>query len=253
MLLVDVHSHIDVFQGEELRKVISNSIDAGVKVIINNGIDKDSNRKTLELSKRYSIVKPALCFHPELIEKFQKNFIEEEIDFIRNQKSRIIAIGEIGLDYHWVKDKDLRDKQIEMFKEFLLLARELKKPIMVHSRDAESDTIKIIEEFQFRDVIMHCFGGDLELVDRIIKNNWYVSIPPIICKSSHFQNIVKKVTLKNILTETDAPWLSPYKDKKNEPAFVFETIKKIAEIKGMTTEDVANNIFLNYQRLFLKE
>ncbi|MGF3555188.1 MAG: TatD family hydrolase, partial [Thermoplasmatota archaeon] len=240
MMLVDVHAHIDSFNGENLEKVVSNSIGAGVKVIINNGIDKETNRRTLEISRKFSIVKPALGLHPEFIEKFDDGFIEEEIEFIKKQKNRIIAIGEIGLDYHWVKDQIMREKQKKMFKKFLFLAKELRKPIIVHSRDAETETISIIKEFNLKNVVMHCFGGDLNLVNEIIKNNWYISIPPIILRSNHFQNIVRNVPLSKILTETDAPWLSPYKNKKNEPAFITETIKKISEIKCLTQEEVAN-------------
>ncbi|MGB9748609.1 MAG: TatD family hydrolase [Candidatus Woesearchaeota archaeon] len=253
MIIVDVHAHIDAFKEEEFERVISNSVNAGVKAIINNGIDKETNRKTLEISKEYKIVKPALGLHPEFIEKFDKKFIDEEIDFIRKQKNKIIAIGEVGLDYHWVKDYSLREKQREMFKEFLLLAKELKKPVIVHSRNAEVDAIKIINKFNLKKVVMHCFGGSLKLVNEIIKNKWYISIPPIILRSTHFQDIVKIVPLSNILTETDSPWLSPYKNKKNEPAFILETIKKISEIKGLTKEEVSNNIFLNYQRIFLED
>ncbi|MEM2121367.1 MAG: TatD family hydrolase [Candidatus Woesearchaeota archaeon] len=251
MILVDVHAHIDSFKESEIKNVISRAVNNEVKVIINNGIDKETNRKTIELSNKYKIIKPALGLHPEFIEKFDDKIIEEEIDFIKEYKNKIVAIGEIGLDFHWVKNVELRKKQEELFKEFLLLAKKIKKPVIVHSREAETETLRIIEELGLNNVVMHCFGGNLELVDKIIKNKFYVSIPPIIVRSSHFQDIVKKVPLSHILTETDAPWLSPFKDKKNEPSFVVETIKKISEIKKLSQEEVANNIFLNYQRVFL--
>ncbi len=250
MMLVDVHSHIDQFKNDEIDKIIDRAKKTGIKSIINNGIDIESNRKTLELSEKFSIVKAALGLHPEFIEKFDEETINNEIKFITRNRGRIIAIGEVGLDYYWIKEDKLKARQREMFSKFIELSLKIKKPIIVHSRKAEEDVIKLLEEYKTGMVVIHCFGGKLKLLEKILSNNWFLSIPPVIVRSTHFQGIVERTPLSSLLTETDAPFMSPFKDKKNEPAFVKETIKKISEIKSLTEEEVANNIFMNYQRIF---
>ncbi len=252
MMFVDVHAHIDKFEGKKLLDIIANAENVGVRVIINNGIDPETNRKTLQLSSEFKIVRAALGLHPEFVANFNEKIIDEELKFIRKNSEKVVAIGEIGLDYYWVKDKTLLDKQRELFSRFLKLALNLKKVVIVHSRRAEADTIEVLESFNLKKVIMHCFGGNSKLVKRIIDNDWYISIPPIVVRSSHFQNIVRITPMSNLLTETDSPFLSPYKGKKNEPSFVVKSVKKIAEIKKLTQEETSQNIFLNYQRLFLQ-
>jgi TatD DNase family protein len=121
----------------------------------------------------------------------------------------------------------------------------------VHSRAAELRVVEIIEEAGNKDVVMHCFGGRLHLVKRIIKSGWYFSIPTNIVRSEQLQKIAELSPMSKLLTETDAPFLSPFRERKNEPAFVAEAIKAIAKVKGMDPVEVANAVFQNYQRLFL--
>ena len=132
------------------------------------------------------------------------------------------------------------------FREFLMLAKELEIPAIIHSRKAEQDVIRIIKEINYKKVVLHCFTGKKSLIKDY---KGYFSIPAIILRSTHFQQLVKIVPLTRLLTETDSPYLSPFKDKPNEPANVVLTVKKIAEIKGI--EEPEKIIFMNYQRLFL--
>ncbi len=251
MMLVDVHAHLDFFENEKIAEVIKNAEKNKVKVIINNGTDKKSNRKTIELSKKYSLIKPALGLHPEFIEKFEDFLIEEELKFIEKNADKIIAIGEIGLDYHWVKDEKQLVRQKALFERFLELAKSLDKPVIIHSREAEKDTVEMLSRSKIKNVVLHCFNGDLKLVKDTIKNGWMLSIPTNVVYNEHFQQLTDVIPLSHILTETDAPYLSPFKDKQNEPSFIIESIKKIAEIKRMNEEEVANAIFSNYQKMFL--
>ncbi len=251
-LLVDVHAHLDLKQFEnDIDEVIDRAKVAGVKAIICNSTTPKSMRETIKISKKYGdIIKLALGIFPTDATKLSKEEIESEIEFIRNHKKQIVAIGEIGLDFHWEKDENNRNRQIEIFKKFLSLAKEIDKPIIVHTWDAELKVIEILEEEKMKRVVMHCFSGKMELVKRIESNKWMFSIPANIVFSQHFQNVVKNISINQILTETDAPYLSPIKGQRNEPSNVALTIKKIAEIKGITVEEVENNIFMNYQNVF---
>ncbi len=137
------------------------------------------------------------------------------------------------------------------FSKILETAKKLDKPVLVHSRKAESEALDMLESHDMKRVIMHCFTAKKSLVKRAYDLGYSFSIPPVIVRLQQFQQMVETVDINHILTETDAPFLSPFKDKRNEPAFVTETIKKIAEIKGMDPKEVETNIWMNYQRLFL--
>jgi len=237
MKLVDTHAHLEAFK--DVDKVLKRAKEAGVKVIVNNGICPETNRKTLELSKKYSIVKAALGLHPTLIGQFD---IEEEIEFIRSKNP--FAIGEIGLDYHWKKDN--KEKQIELFKEMLTLAQDLKKPVIIHSRKAIKDVLKTIKEFDLK-IILHSFEASQSLRALAIKENYYFSIPAIVVKNHAMQSLVKEAMIDQLLTETDSPCLSPYSGQKNEPAFVIESLKKIAETKKLTQDNAAEMIMDNFK------
>jgi|TARA_B100001971_G_scaffold193196_1_gene198077 TatD DNase family protein len=255
-LLTDTHSHLELFK-DDLDEVLENAKKAGFKAVITAGINPETNRKALKLAKKYDIIQCSLGVYPrsalkretkdgEFPLKLEEFDVLKEIDFIKANKDNIVAIGEIGLDF--VNGRD--EGQIEDFKEMLKLAEELKKPVIVHSRKAEEECIEILESFKLKKVIMHCFCGKKKLVKRIQENGWYFSIPAIVVRTQQFQELVKEVPLSQLFTESDAPYLSPYKDKRNEPAFITETIKKIAEIKRMDEQEVVNNIYMNFGRVF---
>jgi len=251
MLLADVHAHLDMMK--DLDNVINRAKKAGVKAIITNGVNPEANRESLELAKKYpDIVKAAMGIYPPDAlgrETNQNNFFDfdKEIEFIKKNKDKIIAIGEMGLDYKNGRDKSL---QKDIFTKLVNLAREIDKPLIVHSRSAEADVVELLEAANYKKIVMHCFHGKSKLVDRIIANDWYFSIPCNVVRTPQIQNIVQKAPLNRLLTETDAPFLSPFPGKQNEPAFMIESIKKIAEIKQLDAEETANIIFMNYKKLF---
>ena len=253
-ILVDVHAHMDYPDIiKDIDAVIARAREAGVKVIVAAGVDKRSNRKVLELSEKYDIVLPALGIYPpdalktELGPDFEEFDIEQELEFIRSQNP--VAIGEVGLDFKNGKNFEM---QKELFSRQISIAKEKDIPVIVHSRKAEADALDILEESGHNKVVLHCFCGRKHLVKRAADLGYYFSVPTNVVKSEQFQNLVNTVHISKLLTETDSPFLSPFTGKTNEPAFVLESLKKIAEIKGMTLEDTANNIFMNYQSLFLK-
>ncbi|MBT3323958.1 TatD family hydrolase [archaeon] len=241
-MLIDVHTHItDKKFDEDIEEVIENS---NCAVIINNGMNVEDNRKTIELGKKFSKVKVALGIHPYDIVKMDEKDIEAEIKFIAKQK--IIAIGEIGLDFTYEE----KEKQIKYFKEFLGLAKKMDLPVLVHSRKAEKEVVEILKEKNMKKVVMHCYCGKLEVGLEAEKLGFYFSIPPRLITNKEFQELVKKISITRILTETDAPYMGAEKGKRNEPGNVKQTVRKIAEIKGMSEEEVENSIFMNYQKLF---
>lgn len=259
-LIVDVHAHLDHSDfSKDLDQVIARAKAAGVKAIITNGINPETNRKTLELAEKYDIVKAALGLYPgDVLRKdIEEGYplkdeefdIDSEIDFIKKNKNKIIALGECGLDFVR-SDAFERKGQIEVFEKMIALAENINKPIIVHSRKAEQSVIDVLESSSIKKVVLHCFCGKKGLIKKAEDMAYYFSIPCNIVRAHNFQYLVNKVNLSRLLTETDCPCLSPYVGRRNEPAFIVETLKKIAEIKKMEVEEVEKNIFMNYQALF---
>lgn len=257
-LLIDIHTHLDhPLLINKIDEIIHRAKNSGLKHIITNGINQETNRVCLELSKKYDIVKCAMGLYPrnalkkemetgEYPSKFADYNVDEEIDFIRKNKNNIVAISEIGLDFVNGEEK----QQIGDFEKMIKLAEELKKPIVVHSRKAEQKCIEILESSTLKKIVMHCFSGKKSLVKKIADNGWYLTAPTIVVRSQQFQEIVKNVPISQLFCETDSPYLSPYKEKSNEPAFVIESYNKIAEIKQMDVDEVVNNIYMNWQKVF---
>src|SRR3989338_5510755 len=205
MSFVDVHTHLDYIQHDTIENVLKRAKESGVNVIINNGTNPAKNRISLELAEKYPCVKAALGLYPTDALKMTDSEIDAELDFIKVNNDKIIALGEVGIDYHWIKDASEQKREREIFEKVLKLAEKLKKPILVHSRKAEEDAIEMIKNFKVKKVIMHCFGGNLKLVPKIVDFGWSFSIPANVVRDNHFQKIVEMVPTTQILTETDAP------------------------------------------------
>jgi len=264
MLLVDVHAHLDL-EGYDIYggvdKLIDECASNGVKIIVTNGTDIQSNRKILEIAKKHSIVKIAFGIYPthclEMIEEGKEKEFNEELIFIEDniKNKKCVAVGEVGLEYSEIKDLNDSKKRIQKdcLKKFIHIAKKHNVPIIVHSRGAELEVVELLEEEGMKNhkVIMHCFSGRKHLVQRIRDNKWYFSIPCNVDRSLHFQQIVKDTPIEQLLTETDSPYLSPIPGKINRPDNVKHTIIKIAEFKGMTPEETSNIVYANYQKLFL--
>jgi len=247
MNLVDVHAHLDILSEKEIKAVIDRAEEKGVQVIINNGVNPGSNNKSLRLQEKYEIVKAALGLYPEDAVKMSYASINDELSFFENNKDKLVAIGEIGLDFEKIKDKK---KQQDVFESQLELARKLDKPVIVHSRKAEKEVVETLISSGCKKVVLHAFHGNMNLAKQATDNGFHFSIPSNILRSEHFQKLVAMTETENLLTETDTPFLGPFEDKKSEPAYVAITVKKIAEIKQMTVEEVARQIYQNHNKLF---
>lgn len=280
MKLVDVHAHLDFKPlSDHLAVALENAKSVGVKAIVANGVSPESNRAVQALAHQHDIVKPAFGFYPWHIPEYEESILDEELDFMN--KHNPVAIGEVGLDFKqsefnhyktlYSDFEKVKLVQKQGFEKLISIAEKKKIPIIVHSRKAELETIEMLESSSAKKVIMHCFMGKKKLIPRIVDNGWTFSIPVVVTKLQQMQELVGDVPLSQLLTETDAPYLGPsfpaVKDSSlhsinyttsdgapltscNESANVLLSIKKMAELKGLTENEIADQIFLNYMRLF---
>ncbi|MDP3917130.1 MAG: TatD family hydrolase [Nanoarchaeota archaeon] len=250
-MIVDVHSHIYFPEFEnDLNEVIERAKEAGIISIISAGIDHKTNMQVLELAKKDKILNSTLGIYPTTAMNISEKELDDEIRFIKENNNEIIGIGEIGLDFKEANTEEQHKKQINAFRKILTSLESLDKPFIIHSRKAEKECISILEELNIKKVNFHCFTGSYKLAKKIEQNGWFLSIPANIDKSEHFQGIVNLISINNLLTETDAPYLCPKGKERSEPSFITGTIDKISEIKKLDVNEVKKNIFLNYQKLF---
>lgn len=246
-MFIDVHCHLNLL--EDVSKVLERAHKASVHLMVTQGVDKDTNRIALDLAEDFADVKAALGIYPMDALAMKEKDIEREIEFIRKNKDKIVAIGEVGLD---LKEDNQLDKQQRVFQLFIDLAKELDMPIIVHSRKAELECIEQLERANLKKVIMHCFSGKLSLVKKIIDNGWSLSIPASVKNSEHFQHVIKITPIEQLFCETDSPYLHPEREFPNEPCNVRASYEMIAKIKDMKLKDVELQIEKNYRGLFLQ-
>lgn len=236
-MFVDSHCHLDGYSDDELEDLIKRAYDNGVGKLIVNGYNRNSNKKVIELVKKFDIVYGAIGWHPGEIDEFTLDdlkFLEEHIN-----DDKIVAIGEIGLDYHY--DSCNKNKQIDIFKRQLDIAIQYHKPVIIHSRDSIQDTYNILKEKKARGVI-HCYSGSIEMAREFIKIGFYLGIGGI-CTFKNANNIIeviKGIPLEYIVLETDSPFLTPepYRGKRNEPMYIPIIAKKVADVKSVDFKEV---------------
>ena len=244
---IDIHAHLDICKNPD--ETAMRAEKAGVLVVA-QGVDIESNRKVLELAGKHKNVLAALGIYPINALKMSDDEINSEIDFIRKNKGRVSAIGEVGIDYK--EDLINWERQEKIFRKFISLSIELNVPIIIHSRKAEIRVIEILEEMKAKKVIMHCFCGNKKLEARIIENEWYLTIPTSVTRSQQFQERAKNAPLSLLFCETDAPYLHPDKghEGENEPSLVIRAYEEIAKIKNISEKEVIEKIGDNFKRLF---
>ncbi len=245
-MFIDTHSHIDLLKN--YKQAIQNAKKENIK-ILTAGIDIKSNRKLLELKKQNPEIEICLGIYPTETLKLSDEEIDSEIEFIKKNKDKIIAIGEVGLDLK-ENSKETLEKQKENLSKFVELARELNKPVIIHSRKAEEECIEFLEKFNYNKIVMHCFSGNFKLVKKILENNWILTIPTSVKNSQHFQRVIEIAPIENLLCETDSPYLHPDKEFPNEPKNVIESYKKISEIKKISLKEVEKTLEKNYANFF---
>lgn len=259
-MYVDVHSHLTHKDfASDLEAVIKRAEDAGLSAIIVNGLEPESNRRILEMAKTHKIIKPSLGIYPlDAINHLPLPFpvktfdVDAEIDFIEAQAAakNIIAIGECGLDGHWVGPETFAAQE-RVFVRLIQVAKKYDLPLIIHTRKLEERSMEILAEHDVRKVDFHCYGGKTKAaVDAAEKYGWYFSIPANCNRDGAFQKLLKNLPEDRILTETDCPYLPPEKGTRNEPKNVTGTIGLLAEYRGWTVDQARAKVFENYQNLF---
>ncbi len=249
--MIDTHCHLEMDAFDSDREdVIDRAQKAGIEAIITIGSDKESNNKVLALAEKYPFIYATVGIHPHDAKDFDDNTYNSVKALAENKK--VVAIGETGLDYHY--NNSPRDVQRKVFIKHLELAKETGLPVVVHSRDAQDDTIQILKDTFTSSGVLHCFSGDKDMAERLMAMGFYISFAgPVTYKNAQrLREVVKIVPDDYILIETDAPYLSPvpFRGKRNEPAYITQTAQMIAEIINITTEDISRITDLNAKRLF---
>ena len=250
MKLVDVHAHFTYKNfNKDLDTVIKNMKSAGVSKVISNGLSFEDNKNVLKLSEKYDIVDAALGLYPTEAGTISNKDLNKILVQIEENKDRIVAIGEVGLDYYWTKNDNKKQKQKKVLQKIINLANKINKPLIVHSRNAEIDTVEIMKSAKVP-VVMHCFCGNLIATEKANKYGYYFSIPVTIVRSKTFKKLVKRVGINKLLTETDAPFLAPKPRERNDSSNISLTIQKISEVSDIDEKIIANKILSNYKKSF---
>ena len=251
--MIDTHCHIDFKDFDSDREEVIKRAQAKLDHVIVSGYSNDSNMDVLKLSKDYEgFIYPTFGFHPVSSQNATENDIKTAHDNVRKYIDDIVAVGEVGMDYYYVTDKALRERQQEIFRGFLDLANEYKVPIVMHVRDCEKKAVNIIEDYpDIPYFVFHCFGGSLKTAKRIMnRDDSYMSFSTMLCYSKHHQDLIEKIDLDYVLTETDSPYLAMTKEERNEPVNVVNAVYKIAEIKNMDVATVDEITSANACKIF---
>lgn len=266
MKLIDVHTHLTHAKFQSSIDDLLKEVDEKMYAVICNGLEPVSNRQILEFSKNHPTIKAALGIYPidaicsilpdDFTLKVTKFDVDEEIKFISQmaEEKRLIAIGECGLDHYWITGEQYQKLQEYVFENLIEIAKRNDLPVIVHSRKAEKRTAEILAHHQIKKVDFHCFGGRTKLASRLAENeDWCFSIPANVRRNQAFAKMLKILPKEKILTETDAPYLSPVPGNTNSPLNVQETIIFWSEIRKEDPARTSELIYNNYQRLFNAE
>jgi len=253
--MIDVHCHLCQPEFDNDRDEVILKCKKELKAVITSCAHPKDFDLTMKMIDKYkNFVFASFGVHPEYLKEISGKEIDNFIELIKNNKERVIAVGETGLDYWWEKEVNLQMKQKELFLQFIELSKEIKKPLVIHCRDAFEDTIKILENEDAKEVNMHMFGKH-NLTSRIIENGWYISMNTIILRSKSYGKVIRDCPLERLMLETDAPWLAPKQliegvKSRNDPTSIKLVAEKIAEIKNISFNNVDMITTENAQRFF---
>ncbi len=238
MTLIDTHAHIYYEDySHRMDDVIQSANDNGVEKIISIGVDLKSSEKCIKLAEKYEVVYATCGIHPHEADKAPRGYLYELEAFYKHPK--VLAVGEIGLDYHY--DFSERKIQRKIYHEQLEMANSLNLPAVVHCRESDDDILAGIQESGHSLGVIHCFASGLDFAEKILETGFYLSFTGLITFVKELEEVVVEVPLEKMMVETDSPYLSPmpHRGKKNEPAYVVHVAEKIAELKEMSLEEVA--------------
>lgn len=254
MKFVDSHIHLsDEEYSSFIGDVIADAKNSNVVALVSNSMDLKTSVKSITLAEKYSgTVYAALGIHPWSVNSLADDELQKIVDLIYEQRNNkaLIAIGEIGLDYKYPK---IWNEQLMVFNEMLHLAEKLDLPVIIHSRGTTSQIIEALPSYKIRKVLLHWFSNPISLLTKVVENGYYITEGPPAAYSNGIREVVKKIPLTNLLTETDGPvryFKPPFNGKITTPAFIPTVVKAIAEIKNLEVAVVATKIIENFEKFF---
>ncbi len=250
--MIDVHCHLEQPNYKNDRNEIIEKCKKQLNAVISSCAHPKDFNLTLKLTEKFKgFVFSTVGIHPKHVNEISSKDIDTFIERIKDSRGKIVGIGETGLDYYWIKESKWREKQEELFVQLISLSKELKLPLVIHSRDSYEGTVKILEREDAKSVMMHMFGAN-QLTSRIVENGWYASMNTIVLKSKKHKKVVRDTPIEQLLLETDSPWLAPkdFGSRRNDSTAVRYVAEKIAEIKKVRFEEVDKSTTENAIRFF---
>ena len=247
-MFIDTHCHLFHEYYEDIDEIVKKLKDSGIKAIINNATNRLDIDEVLESINKYDLIYGAIGIHPEFVDSYREEdlkYVEEHIN-----DSKVVAIGEIGLDYHYGKEN--REKQIELFEKQLALAEKYDKPVIIHSRDATEDTINSLKKFKVRGS-MHSFSGSYETAMIYLKMGLLLGINGVVTfKNCNLIEVIKRVGIDKIFLETDSPYLTPvpYRGQRNDSSHINDIVDFISKEMGVSREEISNITNSNVSKCF---
>ena len=248
--IIDTHTHIYDKQFENDFDDVMKRIEDELEGIVSIGFDLESSLKSIELANRYSFVNAVIGVHPVDIKKYNDK-VEKELERLALTEKKVVAIGEIGLDYHWMEDP--KDVQIAGFRKQMELAERVKKPVVIHTREALQDTLDVLKDYKNVGGILHCYPGSLEAAKPFL-DRYYLGIGGTLTfkNNKKTKELVKELPLEKIVLETDCPYLTPvpFRGKRNEPIYTKYVAEEVARIKGISVEEVVKITTENANKIY---
>ena len=248
--IIDTHTHIYDKQFEDDFDDVMKRIEDELEGIVSIGFDLESSLKSIELANRYSFVNAVIGVHPVDIKKYNDE-AEKELERLALTEKKVVAIGEIGLDYHWMEDP--KDVQIAGFRKQMELAERVKKPVVIHTREALQDTLDVLKDYKNVGGILHCYPGSLEAAKPFL-DRYYLGIGGTLTfkNNKKTKELVKELPLEKIVLETDCPYLTPvpFRGKRNEPIYTKYVAEEVARIKEISVEQVIKVTTENAKKIY---
>ena len=248
--IIDTHTHIYDKQFENDFDDVMKRIEDELEGIVSIGFDLESSLKSIELANRYSFVNAVIGVHPVDIKKYNDK-VEKELERLALTEKKVVAIGEIGLDYHWMEDP--KDVQIAGFRKQMELAERVKKPVVIHTREALQDTLDVLKDYKNVGGILHCYPGSLEAAKSFL-DRYYLGIGGTLTfkNNKKTKELVKELPLEKIVLETDCPYLTPvpFRGKRNEPIYTKYVAEEVARIKEISVEQVIKVTTENAKKIY---
>jgi TatD DNase family protein len=254
MKFVDAHVHLsDEEYTTSVQEIIAEAERSNVVALVSNSIDLKTSSGSLELAEKYPrLVFAALGIHPWSVQALTEQELEKTLELIREKghEKAVVAVGEIGLDFKYMQ---IWEKQLKVFDSMLHLAEDLDLPVIIHSRGTTAQIVDMLPSYRVKKVLLHWFSNPNSSLSKAVDNGYYISEGAPTVYSNGIRDVVRKVPLANLLTETDGPvrfFKPPFQGKRTTPAFIPQVVNAVAEIKDMSSEDVADQIISNFKRFF---